>query len=207
MIAFLEKLKTTAWRTYCARYNAARRLSRADSVATFSIAGFSAITIVLAVVQRLYEFSEAADNAATAASIFIGLFVIIISLTESGADNRVKAARLLENAERLNSFHRKLEEELAKIHSGATLTHWYLSACRAEYDNLRTMAQLNHEPIDDQRFLAEHRNAPEFSRNRKPPISFMRAQWIKVLYAANCGGKYLFYWVAILLLVLLIVWS
>ena len=58
MLKFIEKfekLKTDAWQTAGARYNAARRLKRRDLFATISLSLFSAIGVGLAVVQKIYN--------------------------------------------------------------------------------------------------------------------------------------------------------
>ena len=81
---FLQRLRTQAWRTSGARYNAARRLKRRDWLATFSIAMFSAIGIALAVVQKVYvqKSTPELDNYITVVSACIGLFVLVCSPPE-----------------------------------------------------------------------------------------------------------------------------
>ena len=68
---FLSELRTSAWCTSGARFNASRRLRRRDWFAMFSIAIFSAIGVGLAIVQKIYGFETGmpADNFVTALSI------------------------------------------------------------------------------------------------------------------------------------------
>ena len=80
LLALEESVRKTAG----VRYNAARRLERRDWFATFSIAMFSAISVGIAVMQKVYALLPGSliDDYLTALSIFIGIFVIVISLIE-----------------------------------------------------------------------------------------------------------------------------
>jgi len=56
MKKYIQKLRTDAWRTGGARYNAGRRLKRRDLFATLSLSLFSATGVSLAVVQRKLSY-------------------------------------------------------------------------------------------------------------------------------------------------------
>ena len=76
MLKIIEKLKTDAWRTAGARYNAARRLKRRDLFSTISLSLFSAAGVGLAVIQKIYnpQSGSSLDNYLTGLSVCLSVF-------------------------------------------------------------------------------------------------------------------------------------
>jgi len=202
---FLNGLRTAAWRTSGARYNAARRLRRREWFATFSIAMFSIVGVCLAAFQRVYSIlpGSAADNYLTAASIFLGLFVLVISLIESGSGNAVRAELLHRNAEELNDFQRRVAQTLAIASDGGRLDESQIDQLRAQYEEIKQRCGHNHEPVDAARFDVEHRLSPELRNpDGKPRMHWLAAQWIK----ANSYVKPIRYFLGLWFVIGLILW-
>jgi hypothetical protein len=206
---FLFGLRTAIWSTASARFNADRRLRRRDWFATFSIAMFSAVGIAIAVVQSVYSIKPGSslDNYLTTLSVCIGLFVIVISLVEWGASNSVRASALHQNAEALNELQRKVAQALAENSDGRAFLAGEIDSFRREYEDLKERCRFNHEPIDFEVFMAEHRLSPEFSdKDGKPARSWCRAQRARLLSILSIGWYFGFFWIIILVL-LWIAWA
>jgi len=207
---FLENLRTTAWRTAGARFNAARRLKRRDWFATFSVAMFSAISVGLALVQKIYALRAGTpvDNYVTALAVCIGLFVIIISLIEWGAGNAVKADSLHLSGEELNSFQRKLGQRLSEAPDGNPSGAAEVTALREEYEEIKHECPYNHEPVDHLLFLAEHRLGPEFAdQSGNPTISRLGGGWIKLRSLLSAIWYFGLFWIVILFLLWFTPWK
>lgn len=207
---FLQRLRTQAWRTSGARYNAARRLKRRDWLATFSIAMFSAIGIALAVVQKVYvqKSTPELDSYITVVSACIGLFVLVISLIEWGASGAVKADALHRNAELLNQFQRKIEQDLA---SSITIDERLATLRRQEYEEIKAGCAHNHEPVDDVLFRAQHRFSEEFRKDckpdGKPEMTWLEGKWAELMAFWSAAWAYLAFWMVILGLMLNTPWG
>jgi hypothetical protein len=207
---FLESLRLTAWRTAGARFNASRRLKRRDWFATFSIAIFSATSVGLAVVQKIYVLQARTpiDNYVTALAVCIGLFVIVISLIEWGAGDSVKADSMHRNGRELNSFQRKLEQRLSEGAGGHPCAGEEVTTLRREYEEIKDRCPYNHEPVDDLLFLAEHRLAPEYAdRSGRPGVSWLGGRWIKLRSFLSAIWYFGLFWIVILVLLWLTPWK
>jgi hypothetical protein len=207
---FLGNLRTIAWRTAGARFNASRRLKLRDGFATFSIAGFSAISVVLAMVQRIYalQTGTAIDKYVTTLAVCIGLFVIIISLIEWGAGNSVRADALHRSGEELNAFQRKLEQRLSEAVDGPPCPAEEITALREEYEEIKGRCPYNHEPVDDLLFMAEHRLSPEFiDGSGNPTISLLEGCWIKIRSPLSATWYFGLFWIVIFILLWLTPWK
>jgi SMODS and SLOG-associating 2TM effector domain family 5 len=198
---FFQSLQTQAWITMGARYNAARRLRRKDLLATFSIASFSAIGIALAVVQKVYvqKSTPELDSYITVVSACIGLFVLVISLIEWGASGAVKADALHRNAELLNQFQRKIEQDLA---SSLALDETLATARRQEYEDIKAVCAHNHEPVDDVLFRAQQRLSKEFRKDckpdGKPQMTWAEGKWAELMALWSAAWAYFAFWTVIL---------
>jgi hypothetical protein len=207
---FFRRLQTHAWITMGARYNAARRLKRRDLLATFSIASFSAIGIALAVVQKVYvqKSTPELDSYITVVSACIGLFVLVISLIEWGVSGAVKADALHRNAELLNQFQRKIEQDLA---SSIALDETLATARREEYEEIKAGCAHNHEPVDDLLFRAQQRLSKEFRNDckpdGKPQMTWIGGKWAALIALWSAAWAYLAFWVVILGLLLNMPWG
>ena len=196
---YLNTLRTEAWRTASARYWAARRLRRREFFSTVSLAMFSAISVGIAVVQRIYVPSGSAlENYLTALSGCLGILLLTVSLMEWGAGNGAKAEALHSNAEELNSFHRKVRSYIARLDAGEVMTWQHVDALRSEYESAKRLCRYNHEPIDDDRFRADHRCASEF---RKPDGTDLfnagQAAWISFRWYLNSIWYFALFWLLV----------
>ncbi len=171
MKEFLSELRTTAWRTAGARYNAARRLKQREWLSTFSLAALSALTIAVAFVQKVYSPTAGTplDNYLSALAMALGVFLLVISLLEWGAGYGAKAEALHRNAELLTAFHRKCAQVLAQMDAGRVLTDSETNDLRGEYESIRDKCAQNHTPRDDELFRANQRLAPEFADAKGAP--------------------------------------
>lgn len=207
---FIVSLRTTAWRTQGARFNASRRLKRRDWFATFSIGAFSAAGICVTFIQKVYEITAgtAADKYLTAVSLCLGLFVIVISLIEWGAAGALKAEALFQNAQQLNSFQRKLEQISCEIDDGRMLSSGEVEQLREEYERLKLECPHNHEPIDDALFLAQRRLDSKFETlfHHSPP-SYLGAKWIWLISLLSVVWYFGAFWLGIAGLLWLTPWS
>ena len=207
---FFQRLQTQAWITMGARYNAARRLKRRDLLATFSIASFSAIGIALAVVQKVYvqRNTPELDSYITVVSACIGLFVLVISLIAWGASGAVKADALHRNAELLNQFQRKIEQDLA---SSIALDEPLATKRRDEYEVIKAGCAYNHEPVDDLLFRAQKRLSKEFRKDckpdGKPEMTWIEGKWAGLIALWSSAWAYLAFWAVILGLLLNMPWG
>lgn len=168
MIEPLRKLQTTVWRTSGARYNASRRLKRKELFSTISLALLSALSILIAVVQRIYaepiQSVSGLDNLLTALAICMGLFILVFTLMEWGAANGVKAHILHRNAEELNFLQSKIGGVIEKgvFDQNSKLTWDELEEFRLDYEKIKNLCGENHNPIDDKFFLSTKRQSDEF---------------------------------------------
>ena len=199
---FVAELRTTAWRTESARFNAARRLKRRDWFATFSIAVFSALGIGVTFVQKVYGITlgTPADNYLTALSVSLGLFVIVISLIEWGFGGGVKAESLYRNAQELNTFQRMLAQVLA-ADGERELKSDEVTGFREEYERIKGECAYNHEPVDDHLFLSQHRLDPEFTTLfRRPTPGWLEAMWRNAQSLLSAVWYFALFWIVILIL-------
>jgi len=163
MKTYLIALRTKAWRTSSSRYNAARRLRLRELSSTISLALFSSLSVVIAFVQLVYfKDKPEINNYLTSLSASLGIFLLAISLIEQGAANGAKAEALHQNAEELNDFQESIALLLAKTDAQESITWNEVEAYRLKYQTIKTSCKFNHEPIDNQLFLAEQREADEF---------------------------------------------
>jgi hypothetical protein len=209
MLDLLGKLKTDAWRTAGARYNAARRLSRRDLFATISLSLFSATGVGLAVVQKIYSPQPGSplDNYLTALSVCLGVFLLVVSLIEWGAGNSVKADRLHQNAEELSAFWRRIDLTILDLKSNpsqfnASDASKYLD----EYDEIKAKCGYNHDPLDDHLFVATKRYASEFDIKGNPPYCWLEERWLVFRSIFSSVWYFVGLWLVIALLIHLTPW-
>lgn len=209
MRGFMRSLRTQAWRTAGARYSAARRLRRRELFATVSLALFSALSIAVAFVQRIYAEQQgpAWDNYLTAVSVALGVFLLAISLMEWGARNGAQADALHRNAEALTAFQLKVAQRLSELDAGTPIAWPDVEALRIEYEDIKRECQYNHEPLDELQFRASKRLAPEFAGpDGKPEISKARAAQVWVLWFFASVWYFALFWVAIIGSILVSFW-
>lgn len=197
---FLFSLRTQAWRTAGARYNAARRLKRRELFSTVSLAMFSALSIAVAFVQRIYATQQGTpwDNYLTALSVCLGVFLLVISLMEWGARNGAQADALHRNAEELTGFQLKVAQRVAELESGKAISWQDVEGLRAEYEVIKSQCQYNHEPIDDLYFKASKRRAPEFAGSDGGPlIGSVGAGWAWLKWFLTSVWYFGLFWIVV----------
>lgn len=184
MITLLEKLQTDIWRTAGSRYNAARRLRRREFFATVSLALMSAATVAVAFVQRVYAPpSSPVDNYLTVVSAALGVLLLTVSLIEWGARTGAMAETLHQNAEKLNSFRRRIELAIASEKKSTSQDQQDLvKKLIDEYEMIKGDCLHNHIPLDDDYFRLQHKRAPEFSSSKAPRLTWCRWQIASVWY-------------------------
>lgn len=200
MRQYVASLRTTAWRTAGARYNAARRLKQREAFSTFSLAALSALSIAAAVAQRIYSpvSGTALDNYLTALSIALGVFLLTLSLLEWGAAHGARAEALHRNAEDLTYFQQMLAQRLASMDGGRIYTDEEIDRFRVEYDTIKSKCTHNHAPIDHELFEVQHRTSPEFSDAQgHPRIGRSAAFWVRVRWNASTSWFLGLVWVAV----------
>lgn len=207
---FTSRLRTKAWRTQSARFNAARRLRRRDWFGALSIGLFSTLGVGITVYQRIYTVPAGSqlDNYLTTLGVCSGLFVVVISLIEWGLSSAVRADSLHRNAQELDSFQTKLEQVLAEVKDGRELQQLDVTAFRQEYDHIVAGCAYNHEPIDDQLFLVQQRFSSEYSELfHRPPPNLFKAACIRCLSFLSITWYFGFFWIVVLALLLVTLWG
>jgi hypothetical protein len=197
---FLVSLRTMAWRTAGARYNASRRLKRREWFSTFSLASLSALSIAVAFAQRIYspQAGTPLDNYLTAMSVSLGVFLLAISLLEWGAAYGAKADALHRNAEALTAYQLKLAQSLAQIAAGKAISDEQVDQLRLEYETIKDGCAHNHEPADHRLFMAEHRSAPEFAgANGQPSMEAAAVWWTRATWHASTVWFFALIWLVV----------
>ncbi len=197
---FVSDLRTTAWRTAGARYNAARRLKQRETFSTVSLALLSALSVAAAVAQRIYspQPGTALDNYLTAVSVALGVFLLAISLLEWGAANGAKSDGLHRNAEELTAYQIKLKQTLAQIDSGKVLVDAEVDRFRIEYEAIKNRCAHNHAPRDDELFRVQQRRSKEFATVQGDRcMSDMKALGIWLMWEWSTVWFFLLVWIAV----------
>ena len=211
MLKIIEKLKTDAWRTAGARYNAARRLKRRDLFSTISLSLFSAAGVGLAVIQTIYnpQSGSPLDNYLTGLSVCLSVFLLVLSLIEWGAGNSVKADRLHQNAEELSAFWRRLDLVIIDLQSQLPTQANAFSAAEylKEYDEIKAKCGFNHDPLDDHLFVASQRHAGEFKRNGKEPYCWLEQRWLVFRSHFSSVWYFVSLWIIIAVLIYVTPWT
>lgn len=200
MKQFISDLRTRAWRTSGSRYNAARRLKQRETFSTISLAMLSALSVAVAVAQRIYSPQPGTplDNYLTAVSVALGVFLLTISLLEWGAAYGAKADALHRNAEDLTAYHLKLAHVLARMDSGKAVEDSEVDALRVEYENIKDRCPYNHAPSDHELFRAQQRMAPELgAANGKPVMTGRSALFVKAHWEWSTIWFFLLVWIAV----------
>lgn len=203
MRPFLDDLRTKAWRTAGARYNASRRLKRREWVSTSSLALLSALSIAVAFSQKVYaQASSPLDDYLSVVAMGVGVLLLVISLLEWGAGYGVRAADLFKNAELLTNYQLKVAQTLEAMESGRAVTLLEVDSLRLEYEAVKDRCTTNHQPIDDALFRAQKRLDPAFRDGKKadgaPQMSWFRALGVKVAWLVSELWFFGFIWALVL---------
>lgn len=158
MKPFLVDIRTKAWRTAGARYNASRRLKRREWVSTSSLAMLSALSVAVAFSQKVYaKGGTPLDDYLSVVAMGLGVLLLVISLLEWGAGYGVRAEDLFKNAEVLTNFQLKVALTLEAMNAGNAVGLQEVDLLRLEYEAVKDRCTTNHQPIDDALFRAEKR--------------------------------------------------
>lgn len=193
---YLTSLRTTAWRTAGARYNAYRRLKRREFFSTTSLAIFSATSAAIAFVQKMYvQPNSEVDRYLTTAAACIGILLLTISLIEWGAANGAKAENIFANAESISEFQQKLKLVIAQIDAGSPPSWEEVHSFNKEYESIKSRCNNNHTPLDDKIFQIQKRESPEFLKNGEIAIGNLKM------------AGYYFWWYSASVFYFLILWA
>ena len=187
MKPFLIDLRTKAWRTAGARYNASRRLKRREMVSTISLALLSALSVAVAFSQKVYaKNGTPLDDYLSVVAMGLGVLLLVISLLEWGAGYGVRAEGLFKNAELLTNFQFKVAQTLEAMNAGTAISLLEVDSLRLEYEGVKDRCTTNHQPIDDKLFLANKRLDPTFrvghTSNGAVQISWLKAQYTHIAW-------------------------
>lgn len=182
MREFLAQLRTKAWRTAGARYNASRRLKSREWFSTCSLAFLSALSIAVAFAQKVYSPTSGTslDNYLSTLAIGLGVLLLVVSLLEWGAGYGARAEALHRNAELLTAFQFKVAQTIALIDAGQHVTAESIDRLRLEYDEIKDKCNGNHLPCDDALFRAHNRLEKEFEKDGRPTMSCVEARWVRL---------------------------
>lgn len=209
MKQFISDLRTRAWQTSGARYNASRRLKQRETFSTISLAMLSALSVAAAIAQRIYSPQPGTplDNYLTAVSVALGVFLLAISLLEWGAAYGAKADALHRNAEELTAYQLKLAHVLARMGSGKAVEDSEFTELRVEYETIKDRCPYNHAPSDHQLFKAQQRMAPELAdANGKPVMTDWCVLAVKASWEWSTIWFFLLVWIATAVAVAYVFW-
>lgn len=179
-----ERLRTVAWTTAGARYNAARRLQRRSRFSLITISLLSGVGVVTPLILG-------SDSAVSNFSVVLAMLVLIVGVFEGASEFGVRSAALFANAEDLNGFQSHIGVQIC---SGAALDVLELDS---QYQHIKRSIQINHEPIDLKRFEVQHSASPEFASRSKSSIrdswtvfcyGFQPIWWLLLLWIVAFAG-------------------
>jgi len=131
------------------RFNAAERLRRRDRRNTIIVSFASAYVIVLTIVPIIFHVPEYLSSIITIAIIIFSIIILTYSLIQYSSGDPVKAEQNHRCAMEINALRRRLTLL-------PTLTFEILSRYAKEYDDILQRYNVNHEPVDFERYKIEH---------------------------------------------------
>ena len=200
MKPFLVDLRTKAWRTAGARYNASRRLKRREWVSTSSIALLSALSVAVAFSQKVYAKSGTPlDDYLSMVAMGLGVLLLVISLLEWGAGYGVRAENLFKNAELLTNFQLKVAQTLEAINTDESVVLKDVDLLRLEYEAIKDRCTTNHQPIDDALFRAGKRFDVAFrALDGTVQMSWFAAQYTRIAWLVAELWFFALLWILVL---------
>jgi hypothetical protein len=198
----LTELATDMWKTSGARFLAASRLARREKLSTFTIALLSVITTLVGLLEPHSRLAGSGLGLSTAVlTAAMALIILVVSLIEGGSQNAVRSYKLHENAMCIAEIRHRLEDLRARANSEKA-QHWNkFEELRLAYDTSLRECPFNHETIDYERFVVQHRCSEEFALNGKPRLNWANAVQIKVGYFFSSALLSVASWFAIMVLV------
>ena len=170
-------LERTVWRTAGARFNAARRLQRRDTISTLAISLSSLWALGGALLAITFERVLIRDEIAllNVATILSSVMILILAMFEKGKGYEIKANRLFRCGNELLSL-RVLIRGTASDRPESPRSDMHSELAR-QYGELLTRNEENHDPIDDQLFRAQHRL--EFGLRWEMALGFRVKSWVQ----------------------------
>ena len=182
---YAEQLRTTIWRTSGARFNAVRRFQWRERLSTVSISILAVIGIGFSILPTIYSFPEGSAQIRlyTFLGIAVGVSVLVISLLEGAGGFSVKAEQLHANARDLGDLQQKLALLIATMKDDQEVPSNEIENIRKEYNQRVQECPVNHSPLDNNRFSAQQRTAPEFiGADGEPSITALKAALDIIIY-------------------------
>lgn len=170
LIDYAEELSKRIWKTKGSRFNAARRLSNKNQFSITSISILSFYGIIIPIIQIVFASSQCLklNNWFTFISIFLSIFILVLSLLEGSKNYQVKAERLYNNATKLATIYRDLEYIKARNLEYSSLEK-ELKNILDKYDRKIESCPENHDTEDYELFKAQHR--------REFEINILESKW------------------------------
>ncbi len=194
-----SRLQTKIWQTAGARFNAARRLETRERLSVASIAGLSVVGIAISLVPSVIGAPAGSRQQGLYAflGVAIGLSVLVISLIDGAGRFASKSEKLHDNARDLSALLNKLELLLTDPnHTIGEVEH-----IRQDYERLVRECPFNHTPADHNRFLAQHRLAPEFRNHEgKPRLSWPKGSFHIAFWVLCSTWIFVVTWLSVLFL-------
>jgi hypothetical protein len=169
--------------------------------ASLSIAMLTLIVIAVSLLDALHlgPFAEHSEALTSVVIAFISIFILLLSIMDSNAHRELRAHRLHESGLRIGELRGELEGLIAKSSTGEDWSA--VERIRTEYERELRECQFNHEPIDDRRFMIEHRTSKEFSTETgKPRISRAEALGIFARYLLSSAWVSLATWFLVIVI-------
>lgn len=125
-----------------ARFNAARRLTRHDTLAQWSLALSSVALVGLGLVHALGIETALSPRALNVIQVILAVLVLVTSLLISRDNFALRADRMHRCGIALNTLKRRMEPRLAMTHDES-----FFQSVSEEYDRILNEHE-NHEPVD-----------------------------------------------------------
>lgn len=173
--SYADELSTRIWKTKGSRFNAARRLSNKNQLFITSISILSIYGVIIPIIQIIFAPFQCLklNNWFTFISIFLSIFILVLSLLEGSKNYQVKAERLYNNATKLATIYKHLEYlkacNLESSNLESSNLEKELKNILNEYDRAIESCPENHDTKDYELFKAQHR--------REFKINILKAKW------------------------------
>ena len=164
----LESLYKRVMKTRNARFEAARRMERCDRFSVSCIAFLSLEIIAI----NIFQFAESSDidKYISAATIFLSVFALVLSLIVNQAQYSLKASRYTACALSLDELSYEINRLLQ---SGKSLQVEDVAFYESKYTSIRKESNLNHDQCDHQWAMRKSAEVKEYYKYDSNPISYL----------------------------------
>jgi hypothetical protein len=152
---FADELDTRMWKTKGSRYNKYRRYKRKHqlSLSAISILTLYVFIISLAYYYPVIKLSESQKELIPFLSIILSISILILSLLEASKNYQLKSERLYNCANEITNLYIELRQHIC---SDSQNQDEILSEIAKRYKTILEKYPENHDPIDYEKFQAEH---------------------------------------------------